>query len=275
MSSDAHLTKMMELFFHVVESERDKPISPGDEWKNDAQVLAVKIFRHIASAQQISTGMLFDFGEQKRFTHIDHSTVAIVVRAALEAYLALKYIFTNSDESLSIYRHRLWVRSGLMDRSKMLANTEASREVLSREAEHIISLTEQIRSSPFYLASNRDTRRKIDKGDWKPEGGWYSIIQETEIHPRYFNDIYNHHSGHSHASFISAIQIRDADTIEAQNMLASAYRQTLCLVAAHLLFTYIQVFPGAELVLKGDQELFDIADAWHIQKKDMLFIYGS
>lgn len=203
--------------------------------KNGAQVLGVKIFRHIATAQQISTGIGFEFGAGQVFSHIDHSSVAVIVRAAIESYLAFNYIFVNQEEDLFIYRHKLWLRSRLIDRSKILANTPESKKVLLQEAESIKQFYNEITSSLYYQKGNRDERKEIDKGNWKPKGGWHAITYKTDIHQRYFSDIYNHLSGPSHASFISALQIRHASNIEQQAMLAGAARQILCMVISHFL----------------------------------------
>lgn len=274
MNWDADLSKLMDLCFFIIESENGKQLLPGCEWKNDAQVLGVKIFRHIATAQQVSVGIGFEFGAGQAFAHIDHSSVAVVVRAAIESYLAFKYIFVNQEEDLSIYRHKLWRRSGLLDRGKILANTPESNNVIMQEAESIKQLYNEITSSLYYQKSNRDERKEIDKGNWKPKGGWHAITYSTDIHQRYFSDIYNHLSGHSHASFISALQIRDAWNIEQQAMLAGAARQILCMVISHFLFAYAELFPGAKIVMASNPKLTEIADRWHINKKELAAIYG-
>lgn len=274
MSWDADLSKLMNLCFLLIESENGKQLLPGCEWKNDAQVLGVKIFRHIATTQQISAGIGFEFGAGQVFSHIDHSSVAVIVRAAIESYLAFNYIFVNQDENLSIYRHKLWRRAGLIDRSKILANTPESKNVLLQEAESIKELYNEITRSPYYQKSNRDERKEIDKGNWKPKGGWHAITNKTDIHQRYFSDIYNHLSGHSHASFVSALQIRDAWNIEQQAMLAGAARQILCMVISHFLFSYAKLFPGAKIVMASNPELTEIADGWHIHKEEVTAIYG-
>jgi hypothetical protein len=274
MSWDADLTKLMNLCFLLIESQNGKHLPPGLEWTNDAQVLGVKLFRHIATAQQISAGVQFEFGSEHAFTHIDHSSVAVVVRAAIESYLAFNYIFVNDDQELSIYRHMLWRRSGLIDRSKLLANSPESTEILLRESESIRTLHDMIKCNPYYLKSSRDEKKEIDKGSWKPKGGWHAITNKTAIHQRYFSDIYNHLSGHSHASYISVIQIRDAFNVEQQAMLAGSARQILCMVISHFLFAYSKLFPSAKVVLTANPELTEIAEGWHIQKEDVIAIYG-
>ncbi|HHA1729274.1 TPA: DUF5677 domain-containing protein [Enterobacter hormaechei subsp. xiangfangensis] len=275
MSWDVDLSKLMRLCFLLIESKNGEELIPGCEWKNDAQVLSVKIFRHIATAQQISAGIDFEFDEGRTFSHIDHSSVAVVVRAAIESYLAFNYIFVNQDESLSIYRHKLWCRAGLIDRSKLLPNTLESKYILSREIESINELYNDIIGNPHYQKSNRDEKKEIEKGNWKPKGSWHAITNKTEIHQRYFSDIYNHLSGHSHASFISAIQIRDACSIEQQAMLAGGARQILCMIISHFLFSYVKLFPEAKTVMVSNPELTEIADKWYILKEDLADFYGS
>lgn len=266
---------MMGLFIRIVEGENGKAIVPGEEWRNDGQVLAVKIFRHIATAQQISAGLIINLRGLPQFFHIDHSSVSVVVRAAIEVYLTFNYVFAGDDVELSKYRHKLWTRSGLIDRSKMLANTEESRAVLAEEKQLIDQLTKEIFASPYYSGSNRDDRKIINNGGWKPQGGLYSVSAHADLHQLYFSDIYNHLSGHAHCSFISAIQIRDAVDVEAQQMMAGGSRQILCMIIAHFMFSYIKLFPTAERAFQADQELYELTSAWFVQKKDLAKIYDQ
>lgn len=67
MNFHESLTNLMHLCFQIIQSEARKDIENGDEWKNDAQTLGAKIFRHIASAQQLSSGLYFEFGENINF----------------------------------------------------------------------------------------------------------------------------------------------------------------------------------------------------------------
>lgn len=272
---DVDLVNLIELSYHVMQSKNGQAIPEGSEWKNDAQVIGTKIFRHVVSAQQIGAGVALDFGERRKFVHIDHPSVAVIVRAAVEAFLTFNYIFANDDDAISIYRHKLWKRSGLIDRGKHAAYTPESKEIQRLEALESEKLLSEIQSSEFYKLGNRDSRKKIDSGEWKPIGGWYAITKDSNIHQEYFNSIYNHLSGHSHASYISILQIRDAnDKFEDQKMLADSSRQMLCLILAHFLFSYVKVFPESRKILEQDSRLYEAAETWHIQKEEVKFIYS-
>lgn len=275
MNFDENLTNLMHLCFHMIESEAHKDIPKGEEWKNDAQTLGTKIFRHIASAQQLSEGLHFEFGENYKFQYIDHSSVIVITRAAIEAFLTFHYIFINNDVNLSIFRHRTWQLAGLMDRSKLFASSPEAKEILKSEALEIEILKSEIHASPFYTNGNNAFRKGVDNGSWKPAGGMFTISDAADIHQKYFSDIYNIYSGHAHASFISALQIRDASRIEDQQMLAGGARQNLCLILAHFLFSYVKIFPNAKQILERDSGLFEIATKWYIQKSHVEFIYGK
>lgn len=274
MSSDGDLSKLIHLCVSMIQSQYDKRIAPGNEWQNDAQVLSVKLFRHIASAQIVSQKTTFKLDEEQSFSHIDHSSVAIIVRAAIETFLTFHYIFTSNDATTVRFRHKVWKHAGLIDRSKMLANTEESKRVIQHEAILIQELKSEIIASDHYLDCNRDAKKAILSGEWKPKGGWYAIINQTEVHPRYFNDIYSHTSGHSHASYISAIQIRDAWQINDQQMLANSICQTLRLILSHFLFLYSELFPESRRVFESSPELFETAELWHIHKEEVTHLYG-
>lgn len=273
MSKNEDINELLYLCFLLINSETGKPILKNEEWKNDAQALGVKLFRHITSAQTLTKASTFKYKNLVRIQYIDHSSVAIAIRAAIETYLAFNYIFANENINLSIFRHSTWCLGGLLDRSKLFANTPESIDKLAKEAELILELKEKVQSSQYFIDSNRDTKKDILSGKWKPKGGWNNLGGHANIHQTYFDDIYNHLSGHSHASYISAMQTRDAQDIQSQRMLADSTEQIACLMLAHFTFAYIKLFPNAKKITDLNKPLYEIARKWHIQKEDVDFLY--
>ncbi|WP_236326039.1 hypothetical protein, partial [Pseudomonas poae] len=105
-------------------------------------------------------GLYFEFGENHKFQHIDHSSVIVITRAAIEAFLTLHYVFINNDVNLSIFRHKTWQLAGLMDRSRMFAGSPEAKEILKLEAKEIEILKNEIHVSPFYKNGNNAFRKK-------------------------------------------------------------------------------------------------------------------
>lgn len=274
MYSEIEFNSLIYLFFRLVQSETGRDIVTGMEWKNDAQVLAVKIFRHITSVNQLSFGATCEIEGEEPFKFIDHSSINIVTRAALESYLTFNYIYINENEGLSIFRHKTWQLGGLIDRSQLLVNTPEAKIKLEREASEIAGLKSEISVSEFFLNQALPDRKKILAGRWRPQSGWKEMAQHAGIHKVYFENVYNHLSGHSHASFISAMQIRDAEDPHLQKDMADAMKQICCVIMAHFCFSYIELFKNAEEILKFDKVLYDVADKWYIQTEDMNEMYG-
>ena len=87
MSSDADYSTLLDLFIRLVESQAGKKIKSGVEWLNDAQVLATKPFRHLVSMQALAAGATIEHDGIPRVFFVDHASVKVVARAALETYL--------------------------------------------------------------------------------------------------------------------------------------------------------------------------------------------
>ncbi len=275
MFKERQFDNLMLLFFRLVQSEARKNIDESDQWRNDAQVIAIKIFRHISSVKQLAAGVGFQIDGSQRFEFIDHSSVTIITRAALEAYLTFNYIYINTDEELSIYRHNIWQLGGLIDRGKLFVNTSQANEQRMEESIQIDQLKVEISKSKFFIASSSADKKSILAGRWRSTSGWAELAKGAGIHKTYFANIYNHLSGHSHASFISALQIRDAKDIISQKFLVDAMKQICCVILAHFCFSYVKLFPLSEGILKSDEELFESANMWFVGSEDMNKIYGA
>lgn len=272
MSWEDDFSVLTHLCFNLIQSETGKRILPGNEWKNDAQVIATKIFWHLASARNLSNGETFDFEDARPFAHVDHSSVAIIMRAAVEAYLTFHYLFINENEGISIYRYKLWKLGGLVDRSRFFANTPELIKKITEEGKAIAELRAEIQSNEYYDAKYG---KNLLQGKWRQDLGWTNLAVLAGFHEIYFRDIYNHLCGHAHASYISALQTRDAENLESQQMLAGSIRQMGCLLMAHFAFAYTKLFPDSEKILCKNKDVFAIADQWNIQQRDVEFLYGK
>jgi hypothetical protein len=87
MSSDPDYSALLDLFVRLVESQAGRKIEPGDEWLNDAQILATKLFRHLVSMRTLAAGATVEYGGIPAVCFIDHASVKVAARAALETYL--------------------------------------------------------------------------------------------------------------------------------------------------------------------------------------------
>jgi hypothetical protein len=265
---------LLDLFIRLVESQAGKEIQPGAEWLNDAQVLATKLFRHLVSMQTLASGATVEHDGIPAVFFVDHASVKVVARAALETYLVFFYLYGNSNRSLCDFRHKTWCLGGLIDRQQFHVSTEQGREVLASEKTRIEELRANIEASPEFLGYSDKQRRKLLEGEWRIGIGWADLGVSAGFHQKYFKDVYAYLCGYSHSSYLSALQVGQAQSIEEQQMLTRAILGVGVVLMAHFAFTYSVAFDSASGVLSADPVARRVAEKWRFGPVDMAVIYG-
>lgn len=270
---DHDYTKLLDLFIQLVQSQADAKIPAGDAWLNDAQVLALKLFRHLVSMQTIAAGATVNHRGVPAIFFVDHASVKVVTRAALKTYLVFFYLYGSTDRSLCEFRHKTWKLGGLTDRQKFFVFMAEHREVLSREQESIVALRRQIENSPHITGYTAKQRSKLLEGDWRTGNGWADLGKNAGFHEKYFRNIYGYLCGYSHASYLSALQVGQAQSIDDQKMLTSSILGIGVVLMAHFAFSYSAAFASASAILAANPSAKLIAEKWRFGSEDMSAIY--
>ena len=166
MTYDAEYSTLLDLFIRLVESQAGKKIEPGEEWLNDAQILATKLFRHLVSMQSVAAGATVESDGIPMVFFVDHASVKVIARAALETYLVFFYLCGSTDSLLSEFRHKTWRLGGLADRQRFQTFTEQGREILTREKKRIEEIRSEIEPSPYLRTFTDKQRKELIEGDW-------------------------------------------------------------------------------------------------------------
>lgn len=216
---DQDYSTLLDLFIQLVHSRAGSKIPLGDSWVNDAQVLAVKLFRHLVSMHTLASGAAVEHEGVPAIFFVDHASVKVVARAALETYLVFFYLYGSSDLSLCEFRHKTWRLGGLADRQKFFVFMPQHREFLTRELKEMEDLRGQIEKSPHVAGYGEKQRNRLLQGEWRTGRGWADLGKSAGFHEKYFMNIYGYLCGYSHASYLSALQVGEAQSIEDQKML--------------------------------------------------------
>ncbi|HEK1683831.1 TPA: hypothetical protein SMR42_000133 [Pseudomonas putida] len=274
MSCETEFRVLTALLFELIQFKAGELLTKDNAWQNDAQVLSGKLFKHMLSAMDIYTGGKFVSRKGFELDYVDYSSISIVIRAALENYLVIYWLYLDADEDVSRYRHKTWELGGLMDRSKMFASDPVSKAKLKAEAGLIEVLKGEISANDHFVGMKQWGQDKVLKGEWRTGKSWADFAVMAGIHRTYFNDIYRHLCGHSHASYISALQVRDASSLDVQVELSEGILQIGCLIMAHFAFSYSYKFLKSEDVLKKDDATYDVAHKWRVGIEDQNHFYG-
>lgn len=275
-SYDADYSVLLGLFVRLVQSQAGKKIEPGGEWLNDAQTLALKLFRHLVSIQTIAGGTTVTLGTEggSTISFVDHASAKVIARAAFETYLVFFFIYGDSDMSLGEFRHKAWQLGGLVDRQAFHPLSPMNREIMVAEKEQLETLRTEVRASPHFGSYTDRQSRKLLDGDWRIARSWADLGRSAGFHKTYFNDVYGYLCGYSHSSYISAMQVGQAQSIADQKMLTEAMLGIGVVLMAHFTFSYSNLFGVAREVLCGNPAARRVAEKWRADAERMGAIYG-
>ncbi len=275
VAQERDYSALLGLFIQLVESQAGRKIPAGDTWLNDAQVLALKLFRHLVSMQTLATGATVTQQGAPVIFFIDHASVKVVARAALETYLVFFYLYGSTDRSLCEFRHKTWKLGGLADRQKYAVSMPEHREVLASEQVSIEELAREIESSAHINSYSSKQRAKLLQGDWRTGNGWTDLGKSAGFHETYFRNIYSYLCGYSHASYLSALQVGQAKSLDDQKMLTHFVLGVGVVLMAHFAFSYSAKFESASAVLNANPEAKAIAEKWRFGPEDMVALYDK
>ena len=209
----------------------------------------------------------------KTMLFVDHASVKVVARAALETYLVFFYLYGSEDRSLSKFRHKTWQLGGLSDRQRSHASTQEGHDVLAREKSQIEALQSEIEMFPQLSEYTDKQRKKLLSGEWRIGKSWADLGAQAGFHVKYFDDIYGYLCGYSHSSYLSVLQVGQARSIEDQQKLTQPILGIGVVLMAHFAFSYAGVFSNADMVLSADPAAKNIAEKWRFGPEDMTAIY--
>lgn len=256
---------LLLLTVQLIESQAGRLIPVGLSWMNDAQVLARKLYYHLASLHVLAQPVEV-LVPQGSAPHIDHSSVLILARAALETYLTFAHVYGCGDPDLREFRHLTWHCAGLLDRQALQASARKAenRRKLADERETIETLRAAMQAHDRWAQHPANDRKAFLKGDWRAGRGWAAIGVEAGFHPVHIRDLYGYLCGYSHASWLSILQVRDARELVQQATMAATSVSFACVLMSFFTHHYVALFPEAEQALAAQPAAAALVRKWYL-----------
>lgn len=269
-------SELLTLFYQLVQSRSGEEITSGDEWRGEAQWLCRKLFRHLISIKSLCEPRADCPPGMAPILYIDHSSVQVVMRAAMETFLVYFYIFGESDSPKSKFRHNTWYLGGLLDRQKLktLASESQYDAHLASDRLEIGRLRVEIEANPYFAAYPPKQQRRLLDGDWKTGTNWGEIAVSAGFHRTYFDNMYSHSCGYSHSSYISAMQGAQARDLTAQRLLAEVNLGFGLQIMTHFIKSYIRTVGSAGAILVCDLDARRLVDRWHFAAQQWEDLYN-
>lgn len=258
----------LSALFQAVEASCED-VRKLDPWYMHSHSLALKFFRHLSTVQNLCAPRI------DSTTHavvVDHSSVNSIVRTAYETFLIFAHIFGPEDKAVQRLRYALWSRGGLMERAKYATpHNQAQISQLAQENSDIAELTLEIDRSPLIdILYSRKQRERMSNGDWGGVNKVKILAEQAGLEEEHFQAIYKHSSGHTHSSYISALQVTQARNLEDQLGLALPALGTGLVLITYFLEIFCKLSPNAVIILKSIPDAQKILSRWSIQKEDWI-----
>ena len=117
---------LLNFYIQVGNSIAGKKIE-GQEGIKYAEAIAKKTFLHITSAYSLMKGLKVNFTDDTYIEFIDHSSIAVLVRSALESYITFNHLFISSKDVIEKdFRFHCWDLFGFIERQNFNAESEDS-----------------------------------------------------------------------------------------------------------------------------------------------------
>jgi len=259
----------------TAQAEQHDPTAHNPTWMFSQHDLSKKLFRHMCSVRTLLEPSPFRNEKIPPYSFIDHSSVAVLTRSALENYLVMTWLLSGSNESLRAFRHNVWVYCGWKKRSKMAATNDEAREARQKAKEDAAALWPAIHGSPYYQEYTPQQQDRLRKGSWDVGWHWNDLAVEAGLHKTYFTSHYPFLSGHVHSDFIGVLQNGQAIHLADQYMLGVGNLLVILMLIGHFAHHYASLFPPANEVLLNAGIARETAEKWNLRAEAMDFLYQS
>jgi len=235
----------------MIEVQEGQALSADDAWINHAQILAVKLFKQACSVRVVVNTTQLDFQDGKQIVFVDHCSATILARACLETFIVFHLIFQSKDPALRRFKHGVWRLGGLMGRLKLHPSTEQARATLQTTRLQAAEQIAEIEASPYLGDYKPEQAKRLLKGEWRVGWSWTDKAVRAGFNKKYFQNVYSHFCGYADSSYISSMQMGEAQSMEYQRMQTLVALQTSVHVMARTVAFYVELFPIGRAVLES------------------------
>lgn len=249
---------------------RTEECSADRAWLNSGQMLVIKVVHHMTAACDLAAGKQEDSGGEFEW-FVDHSSIAVLVRAAFEASVIFHFLFCDGTFEEKRLRYNVWRLAALSARLQLRGTRNVQERVApirERDKATVAELQDSIQNDPLFQALSKDARNNaLRKGNFRLGYSWPELAEKAGVPRGYAADLYNHLCEYAHSGAVSTYQMRDAGSTGEGAGLAGGALLFCVLLLNELIVNYCKVFPKAnEALLQNHKLLLDVA-TWR-QKRD-------
>lgn len=272
MKAEEICLRLLDILYRVAQATKGESAGPNGIFL-DARGLIFKVFAHAASTLHLSRRTLIKDLPSVEVNFVDPGSIHVLVRAALEAFLTLHYLYVTpaSDEEREL-RYLSWQIAGLMERQDYPI---LSSRVVERKAQDMSVIEKwrtKLSSNPLFNQLTARQREGISNGQYRLlplslPGAWeipsWRKLAESADLAKFYADIgYSFLSGYAHSTSLSVLQMIQANSLAAQQQSVTGSIGILNIILANAITCYSELFPKAKAALQSDPAAALLVQVW-------------
>jgi hypothetical protein len=202
------LDKLNEILIHQVD-ELHTQNEKIDYWQHPLEALSFKLSSHIASLRNLLSQSSMPY-RGTRLSIMDISSINIIIRAIIENYLTLYHFhFEPIPSNQKEFRFLIYVVSALKNRQAFSTSTPENKAQKERDIIEIGKFQEQLKVNSYFIRLPvKEQKRYLSTKEAK-ELNWITLLDNSDLKPEIFKDIWRLQSNYAHSEFLSVLQIRE------------------------------------------------------------------
>ena len=194
------------------------------------ETLLIKILITSKSILRLSQGIEFSILDHpEKYDIIDRTSLYILTRSIIEAFLTLEYLFINNlEREEQIFRYNLWRISGFQSRQNFADSLdEKIIKQIETEKNKINKLKVEITKSKYYSKLNKNELWKLDNYGFPRILSWSKLLDNSILKNNIFSKVYSLYSNYAHSEFISIIQLNESQLSKVDQFNEETVKTTL------------------------------------------------
>ncbi|MEM6846157.1 MAG: hypothetical protein AAF944_29420 [Bacteroidota bacterium] len=260
----SNLTTLITHFIKVSNSIKGQN---STEQQKYGEAIARKVFSHICSVYSLSRGHKLLLSDDSNITFVDHASMAILTRAALESYLTFNHIFIVAPTvEERLFRFQCWDLAGCVERINMKTICpldDEQRKVLGEDKERLAKLLVAIEQIELYKNLKKGLKTNLEKyGKWRLDKSWADLVSGANFDKNYFEDTDSYLCSYAHTGRSSALQVMHAYELGSQTQLAESYLDWILVILSKFFFDYLTFIPELEYAFESSKQAVEVAEKW-------------
>lgn len=268
----------------IVQSLHDGKVKMED-WEVYIETLAIKIIFASKSIFSLTKGLKISSTRPgKEIEIIDRSSIYLLTRSVIEAFLTLEYLYFNDEKKdVKEFRYKLWKASGLLARqniklvgppppsitNEFKKQQKKHKKQQEEEKKMLDQLMLEIKSSPHYRNLSSRNKDKLEKYGLPRILTWNKLMKKSKLNTDFLQKMYSLCSNYAHSEYISAIQINELSPLSKDQIMIEGIKLAISITStlnSAVIVLLKKRFKSAEIIFNAlpEQQIDNISLWCHI-----------